>query len=650
MSEMPDERIFGSTGSAPVCYNGTMARMYPKEVDEKAQSGEKLVYEALRALPNDWVVFHNRDIEYQVGDYHVHYEADFVVLVPKHGILVIEVKDWSFVRLVAGEWQFKGHRPGEGWKRFSKKSPLYQANRAARKLVEGLRNCGILPEVDDICPKIRSMAILTNAVPPNLNETGQADRAISEETHQPFDSLYVCGKAALENGLTERIKTLFHLQWKRGKYMDSAMMQKLTQYLAPSTVLHLDLAAYLEEMEQASAPLFHWLPALADSAGDIRIDGCAGTGKTVMACHEAARLAKQLPQDGEHRVLLLCYNLHLADYLRTRPEIAAQAETITVANFHTFCAELLQASGNGDVLPSDLSGNILTPDVMARLNAILYTLPKYDYIFVDEAQDFHKEWWDILHALCKEEGRLFLFVDEYQDIFHRSDNLPTPAVRLRLRRNLRNTSEIADYTAGMIPEAPIQPLQLHGAPIEIAPANDDPRVRAAHIRSFIERLRRESPIELTNSDIAVLSPWRASRDTNSLPHVGGVDYAPDGETAQQKHERYLRWQNADAPTILGETIKSFKGLEAAYVIVTDIPGETDSHAFGIADLYTACSRAKYGLYLVPTVSGEPLVRRFLAAPASQVQGYVGDISFSMPRNTDDTPLPLDRLFHPHHQP
>lgn len=612
-----------------ICYTATMAKMYPREVDPRAERGEKEVYHALSKLPDNWVVFHNRDIEYQVGDWHVHYEADFVVLVPKHGILVIEVKDWSFVRLVAGEWQFKGHTQGEGWRRFSKKSPLNQANMAARKLVKGLRLCGILPELDDLCPKVRSMAVLTNAVPPDLQETGYADRVISQETHLPFDSLYVCGKAALENGLEERIKTLFHLQWKRGKYMDAAMVQRLTQYLAPSTVLNLDLAAYLSEMERASANLFHWLPALEDSTGDIRIDGCAGTGKTVIACHEASRLAKQLPHDGEHRVLLLCYNLHLADFLRSQTQIAEQADCITVANFHTFCTEhLLLATGNGDVLPPDLAGNTLTPEVLARLHSILYALPKYDYIFVDEAQDFHKEWWDIIHALCKKEGRLFLFVDEYQDIYHRSANLPTPAVRLRLRHNLRNTAEIADYTAGMIPEAPHQPLNLHGAQIEIAPAADAPKERAAHIRRFIDRLRREAPIELTNSDIAVLTPWKPTRANGSLPHVGGLDYAADGETPQQKHERYLRWKSAEQPTIIGETIKSFKGLEAAYVIVTDIPGENDSHGFSLADLYTACSRAKYGLYLVPTVNGEALVRRFLADAPSQVQGYVGDIAFS----------------------
>lgn len=596
-----------------------MAKMYPKEIYPRAQRGEKEVYEALREeLPDNWVVFHNREIEYQDGRLHVHYEADFVVLIPYQGVLVIEVKDWPFVELRDGDWYFKGHNPDEEWKKFTKKSPLYQANEAARKLFRSLRRTGILPEADADCPKLRSLAIMTKAVPPDLGAAGAADQDISRTTSLPLDTLYVCGRRALHTKLRDRIMTIFKGDQKgRGEHMSSVMMQRLTQYLAPTTVLHLDLSAYLAEMEHAAANLFQWLPMLSGSKGDIRVDGCAGSGKTVMACHEAARLAATLPRDGEHRVLMLCYNLHLADFLREQPEVAAQADIITACNFHTFCTEhLLRATGHADVLPPEEVGNALTPEVLARLRTLLPELPHYDYIFVDEAQDFHSEWWDIIHGLQKEGGRTFLFVDEHQDIYHRSGSLPEPAVRLRLSHNLRNTAEIADYTAGMIPHAPLHPLNLHGAAIEIAPPADSPQERAEHIRAYIRRLRESSPIELGNSDIAVLTPWRPTRETSSLPHVGGLDYAADGETPEEKHTRYLRWRRAENPTILGETIKAFKGLEAAYIIVTDIPGEEESRGFSLPDFYTACSRAKYGLYLVPTTKGHELAQRFLCTPAN----------------------------------
>lgn len=46
------------------------------------------------------------------------------------------------------------------------------------------------------------------------------------------------------------------------------------------------------------------------------------------------------------------------------------------------------------------------------------------------------------------------------------------------------------------------------------------------------------------------------------------------------------------------TIKSFKGLEAEGVIITDVtPFRT---GFSELDAYVACSRARFGLSIVPT--------------------------------------------------
>lgn len=589
-----------------------MAVMYPKTIYPRTTRGEKMVYEAMRLLPEDWVVFHNREIEYQIGEQHIHYEADFVVLVPQQGVLVVEVKDWSFVRIVDGEWEFRGHTEGEPWQRFTKKSPLNQANEAGRKLFKTLRHCGILPKKDAACPKLRCMAVLTHAVPTELQQTVRQDGDISLRTGLPFDSLYVCGKKALQENLTGRILTLFRGDQKeRGCHMTDIMMQRLTRYLAPSAVLHLDLAAYLTAMEHASDRLLSWLPALEDSVGDIRVDGCAGSGKTVMACHEAARLATMLPAGEERRVLMLCYNLHLADYLREQPELSALSDRITICNFHTFCTEhLLRAHGHGHILPPD-TPNPLTPEVMDYLRTLLPELPHYDYILVDEAQDFHREWWDIIRALKQENGRLFLFVDEHQDIYHRREALPTPAVRLKLRDNLRNAMEIADYTAAMLPDSPATPLLLHGAAVETAEPSDDPQVRAETVRRFIAQLKENAAIEVPDSEIAVLSPWKSLKRGCSLPLVGGLLTGAAQETTEEKHARYLRWRSRENPAILGETIKAFKGLEASYVIVTDIPGEDESEFFTLADFYTACSRAKYGLFLVPTLRGAELVRRYL---------------------------------------
>ena len=70
--------------------------MYPSEFvvsdpRDAGQAGERVVFEALRRLPEDWTVIHNcwRHLllrgkkENEIK--HVTYEADFVVLIPGRG-------------------------------------------------------------------------------------------------------------------------------------------------------------------------------------------------------------------------------------------------------------------------------------------------------------------------------------------------------------------------------------------------------------------------------------------------------------------------------------------------------------------------------------------------------------------------------------
>ena len=82
-----------------------MARLYSRIPVQKMQRGERMVYDAMASLPADWVVFHSCKEDYMDGSYYVHYEADFVVLVPERGIVVIEVKDWPQIQVVNGRWQ-----------------------------------------------------------------------------------------------------------------------------------------------------------------------------------------------------------------------------------------------------------------------------------------------------------------------------------------------------------------------------------------------------------------------------------------------------------------------------------------------------------------------------------------------------------------
>lgn len=592
-----------------------MAQMYPRRVAGNAQFGEKLVYAELEKLPDDWVVFHDFWEHYRddSGQY-VNYEADFVVLVPDYGYVVLEVKDWPHARILHGEWQCKSGYAGADWVSMGHKvSPLHQADIACNRLKKGLVSVGIFPSREDWQPERRCMAILTNCVPEEFgSEIPEEDARVINRTHVPLETLYVCGSEALQEGLEARIRSLFTKRGKLGRHMNTDMVTAMTDYLAPTLYFRMDLRNYLRLMDEAAAPLQQLLPLLEESKGGIHVEGCAGSGKTVLATREAARQAALLPRDGEHRLLMLCYNHNLAHTLRRHPELHEQADVLTISNFHEYCEHtLLEPVGALALIDRSGEGDPLSDAALRFLNEHTADAPHYDRIFVDEAQDFRSAWWKLIERWLKPEGKLYIFADSRQKLYAHRGPLPSLPTRIRLRRNLRNAREIAEYGAAYLPEdRRAQALDLCGSPLTILPGSDKPEERAEAVRACIRHIRDNSRLHIPNRDIVVLSPWAAHNERSCFPYLEDIlDYAHGAEDAAAIEQRHLRCRRPDSPKILGDTIKSFKGLESPYVILTDICGENESRGFNLDAFYVACTRAKFGLCIVPTLSGESLARR-----------------------------------------
>ena len=107
------------------------------------------------------------------------------------------------------------------------------------------------------------MAVLTRIEP-----------TTAKDTNIPFGELYLCGT----DNLQQHIEDLFILQ--QPERMTSARIQKISDALAPSILFRMSLKNYLQEMDASAADILHLLPAVYESTGGIRVEGCAGTGKT----------------------------------------------------------------------------------------------------------------------------------------------------------------------------------------------------------------------------------------------------------------------------------------------------------------------------------------------------------------------------------
>lgn len=613
-----------------------MARMIPAEFPpvkpgDTGAIGEQMVYEALRHMPEEWTVIHNcwrhllREDKESEHPNHVSYEADFIVLIPGCGILVMEVKNWSRARVRDGRWERWDSKAGR-YCPVKHDSPLNQAYLAAGKLREELKKVFSWGKYDDTNMEFRSLAVLLGKPEnyENLREIRAERRAIDDlqnreryshlQRNEIYDWLYLCGDEALRDDLQWHIESLFCF----GNNNSAEEMEEVRRYLLQNLVLQQDAATVNRIVEVAAAPLAALLPMLEESPGGFHVEGCAGSGKSTMLCAEAARLARRAKESGSgHRTLVLCYNFNLAEHLRVNAGMKSAGVSrydtyspLVLDNFHTVANRICTWEG----LPSADDAGCFEPAALETLCVRIRSNARYgvDAILVDEAQDFSEEWWPVVRAMLHPGGKLYLFSDSGQRLYAQAGRLPELPVHLRLRHNLRNTGPIANFAAAALSE--VRPeetfLPICGPAVQVMPASDSPAERAAAVLRAIDLLKQEN---FRNNDIVVLTPWRnnTSLKDDSLAEL--IDFPASGETREHADKRLKRCASANAARILGETIKGFKGLESLAVILTDIsaPRDAENSGFTTSEFYVACTRARYRLIIIPTPSGAQFISRFV---------------------------------------
>ena len=110
-----------------------MARMMPAYCPRGAPPGERELYAEFARSPNtaDWIILHSLAIADHVKQ--VEGEADFVVIVPEKGVLVIEVKSHQQIQILDdGRWKLGNDPP-------TIRSPFQQAKEATYSIRQYLQ-------------------------------------------------------------------------------------------------------------------------------------------------------------------------------------------------------------------------------------------------------------------------------------------------------------------------------------------------------------------------------------------------------------------------------------------------------------------------------------------------------------------------------
>lgn len=558
-----------------------MARMFPEQfpqhaADDPARRAEVRVFEALAgSLSDRFRVFYSvawldrgQSGSYEDG------EADFVIVHPDLGLVVIEVKGGGIERDGhSGQWSSRD-REGE---LHAIKDPIAQARRSQHALLRKLRDLRSLSG--------RWIEATHGAVFPDCVRDGvEIGFDAPTETIAFADDLPDLGawvEALLRHGASSRAAELG---------ADGCL--ELERLLAPSFELRTPLAVSLREDDEQLIRLTEQQFAALDLLSRKRravITGGPGTGKSILAAEKARRLASE-----GFRTLLVCFNRPLAD---RHASTIGQDEQLTAATFHDLCFQFARGVG---LIETDWVANPAPDFFSTQLpRMFLEALGRkpelaFDAIVIDEAQDFESDQLEHLQlALADEvEGIFYVFVDMEQAVYGQQDWSFSEVDEFPLTRNLRNTRSIHECglrfrSAGeLVSDAP------HGRPVELIEAAD-PSSPLRSLTKLLHRLINEEHIR--PEEIAILTGrGHESSAFAGVERFGVFSCAPPPGTAGK---------------VIFESVRRFKGLDSPVVILIEMESVIDDAAL----MHVAITRARSHLAVI---GSEAVVRAIAHGPGA----------------------------------
>jgi hypothetical protein len=554
-----------------------LARLIPKvDIDEIAVKSERDTARCLvDQLPNDCIIYHSypwlkTDRNDRGNTTIKEGETDFVIILPSHGMLILEVKggeitydedsrDWS---RVLGNGRLK-----------SIQDPFEQANRNTHYLENAIKRRGY--QGANSLPFTYGYAVVfPDCEYKGPTPVGAEPAIIFSASDLPY--------------LDRRITSALN-QWSRRdnpRSLSSDDVKNITKAISPGFNLLPVLFRKLEEQEEKLFRLTNEQQNLLNFLGQKQracIEGVAGSGKTMLAQAQAEKFA-----DAGKTVLFICYNKNLAKWISD--SIADEYKSlITVKHFHGLCADWIRKAGMSFTPPRQ-GANEFWQDEAADLlmDAIDMVPEKYDAVIVDEGQDFYPNWWMPLEMIncAGDEGAMYIFYDPRQNLYvDQKGSLPAMGEAYNLPTNCRNTRSIAGKCSEI--------LNVDIPTREEAPLGEKPTMLTLGLnydfKKRVERYINEwvKDGNLKPSQIAILSPNKKERSSISdLNAAQGIKITEDIDA----------WREYKG--VLFSTVKSFKGLEADAVLLIDIPEEEDTSFFKQSDYYVACSRAKHLLVVI----------------------------------------------------
>lgn len=535
-----------------------MAIMVPERPREfTAASQEGLMFDALMSLPDTYYVFHSFKMVDTSQGMLRESETDFIIYNRGKGIICLEAKAGSGVIYSNGEWLYSSGKV------MAHDGPFRQAANGMYRLRDKIRNSR-LRQVVDRCKMLYGVWF------PGISDARLQQLAFPEDA----DKRLVLTTEALRDPAPylERIfaiSTYFNRHSIEETVVSATESDLLVRSIFCPEFSVLPTASFNSELNNI---VFHRL--LKEQANILNfledqkiavINGAAGTGKTMIAAEKARRHA----MDGE-RVLFLCYNAYLKDYLE-RNCGHANIDFQTIAGLACKLCRTAQP---------DYAG------LQKKLEDI-YVAGNFPYlhIIIDEGQDFGLDnieegrVLETLKLLVEDRGTFYVFYDRLQLVQARKMPafIEDADCRLTLYKNCRNTENIA--TTSLRPISERKPKLFDNA-VKGVPAGihycDNAQQMTDELNGILEQYCAEG-----FRDVVILT---AKKEADSFL----ADKVQDG-----KYKKDYTFT----------TCRKFKGLEAEAVILIDIDRSTFDNR-NVLLFYVGTSRARTRLEMITDMTDD----------------------------------------------
>lgn len=564
---------------------------------------------------------------------------DFVLLNPKVGIAVFEVKDWDLTAMPYHvRYSSSESNSPELWATSKDGKDFRLKDNPIEKVLLYKNSIANLycPQINNNCTD-QSTAYLSLITAGVIVTT--ADTITLEELFFPFyQARNLLGKAkpyhplaGSDALLSNDVETVFPTaRWRSSKFMKPELATSLRGWLVEP-----DFSATQRQPLELN-PKQRQLATSRTRSGYRRIRGAAGSGKSLVLAARAAQLSIERKD-----TLVVSFNITLWHYLRdlaVRYPLPGKTinRYITWLHFHEWCKQVIcNEAGLNNEYNALWQGNpdiseVLETEIIQLTNKAIdiagIQITKYDAILVDEGQDYNPMWWNTLRRVLKAGGEMILVADETQDLYERARSWTEDAMNgagfsgpwVQLETCYRMPHSLIKYLRDFanrylpnlklnLPKAQVSELDLYPTHLSWLQLGSSQSIARECVIAALKMPGLATPSIIAYPDIVLLLPThKLGLTCVSLLNEQkfNVIHIFDADQKEQK-SRKMAFFMGDA-RIKACTIHSFKGWEARHMVIA-ISEDTD-----LESVYVAMSRLKRhtkGSYLT-VVCSNPILEDF----------------------------------------